>query len=123
MNKVHQKVSGRVAHMLEAAQNARADIGELGKKQFLTDGKTQRAVIESIVVIGEAANKIMGIDPTIAQSHPHLWQQLRDAYDMRIVLTHEYFRVDPLIVWNTVQNALPGIEKLLVEFAAEYADK
>jgi len=123
MNKVHQKVSGRVQHMLEAANNARSDIGDLDKAQFLTDGKTQRAVIESMVVIGEAANKIMGIDPAIAKSHPHLWQQLRDAYDMRIVLTHEYFRVDPLIVWNTVQNHLPEIEKLLVEFAAGYEDK
>jgi len=109
--------------MLEAANNARSDIGDLDKAQFLTDGKTQRAVIESMVVIGEAANKIMGIDPAIAKSHPHLWQQLRDAYDMRIVLTHEYFRVDPLIVWNTVQNHLPEIEKLLVEFAAGYEDK
>ena len=123
MNKVHQKVSGRVQHILEAANNARSDIGDLDKAQFLTDGKTQRAVIESMVVIGEAANKIMGIDPAIAKSHPHLWQQLRDAYDMRIVLTHEYFRVDPLIVWNTVQNHLPEIEKLLVEFAAGYEDK
>lgn len=123
MNRVHQKVSDRVQHMLEAAKNARSDIGDLGKEQFLTDGKTQRAVIESIVVIGEAANKIMEMDPTIAKSHPLLWQQLRDAYDMRIVLTHEYFRVDPLIVWNTVHNHLPGIEELLVKFAAEYADK
>lgn len=115
MNKAHQKVSGRVQHMLEAAQNARSDIGDLGKEQFLTDGKTQCAVIESIVVIGEAANKIMGMDPGIEKTHPHLWQQLRDVYDMRIVLTHEYFRVDPLIVRNTVQNNLPGIEKLLVD--------
>ena len=123
MNKVHQKVCGRVQHMLEAAQNARSDIGDLGKEQFLTDGKTQRAVIESIVVIGEAANKIMGMDPSIEKTHPPFWQQLRDVYDMRIVLTHEYFRVDPLIVWNTVQNNLPGIEKLLVEFAADYSDR
>ena len=123
MNKVHQKVCGRVQHMLEAAQNARSDIGDLGKEQFLIDGKTQRAVIESIVVIGEAANKIMGMDPSIEKTHPPFWQQLRDVYDMRIVLTHEYFRVDPLIVWNTVQNNLPGIEKLLVEFAADYSDR
>jgi uncharacterized protein with HEPN domain len=123
MNKVHQRVSGRIQHMLEAIKNARSDIGDIGKEQFVMDGKTQRAVIESIIVIGEAANKVMGMDPTIAKSAPHLWQQLRDAYDMRIVLTHEYFRVDPLIVWNTVQNHLPEIEKLLDEFSADCADK
>jgi uncharacterized protein with HEPN domain len=36
--------------MLEAIRNARSDIGDLGKEQFLADGKTQRAVIESIIL-------------------------------------------------------------------------
>lgn len=109
--------------MLEAARNAKADIGELSKEQFLVDGKTQRAVIESLIVMGEAAKKIMGLDPDIQQSDPTVWQQFRDVYDMRIVLTHEYFRVDPAIVWNTVQQNLPEIEQLLDEFVTQYANK
>jgi len=106
--------------MLDAINHVRLDIGDLGKEQFLVDGKTQRAVLESIIVIGEAANKVMGLDPSIGERNPVLWQHLRDAYDMRIVLTHEYFRVDAGIVWTTVENSLPKLEKLLVIFANEY---
>ena len=118
-----RRVPDRVRDMLEAIGNAHADIGDLGKEQFLADGKTQRAVIESIVVIGEAANQIMTLDPSIEQRNPVLWQQFRDAYGMRIVLTHEYFRVDAAVVWTTVKNNLPGLEKLLRDFSAGVDDE
>lgn len=113
------RVPDRIQHMLEAVNNIDQDIGSLTEAQFLADGKTQRAVIESIIVIGEAANRIMGIDPTIEQSNPEIWQQFRDAYEMRIVLTHEYFRVDPTIVWTTVKNHLPQLAQLLSRFCSD----
>ena len=112
-----RRVSDRIRHMLEAIHNVGSDIGALTQAQFLADGKTQRAVIESIMVIGEAANKIMGLDPSIEQRNLMLWQQFRDASDMRNLLTHEYFRVDPAIVWTTVKNHLPQLESLLRAFS------
>lgn len=33
--------------------------------------------------------------------------------DMRIVLTHEYFRIDAAIVWDTVNNDLPALDALV----------
>ncbi|HET6720849.1 MAG TPA: HepT-like ribonuclease domain-containing protein, partial [Rhodocyclaceae bacterium] len=66
------------------------------------------------------ANKIIQLDPAIEQSAPRLWQQFRDAYDMRSVLTHEYFRVDAAIVWTTVKTNLPILETQLLEFAAAF---
>jgi uncharacterized protein with HEPN domain len=102
--------------MLEAIGNVRADLGEISKTEFLTDGKTQRAVIESLIVIGEAANKITQIEPSIQQVAPVLWQHFRDAYDMRIILTHEYFRVDAGVVWTTIKNSLPLLEAQLIEY-------
>ena len=69
------------------------------------------------MVIGEAANKVMGLDPSIEQKNLMLWQQLRDASGMRNLLTHEYFRVDPAIVWTTVKNHLPQLEGLLKEIS------
>ncbi len=118
MSRNPRRVPDRVLDMLGAARNARPDIGDLGKDQILADGKTQRAVIESFIVIGEAANKIMGLDPSIEHRYPSLWQQFRDSYDMRIVLTHEYFRVEATILWTTVINHLPQLESL-TEFSAE----
>jgi uncharacterized protein with HEPN domain len=83
------------------------------KAQFLTDGKTQRAVIESIIVMGEAANSVMRLVPSLEQRKPEVWRHLRDAYDMRIVLTHEYFRVDAAVVWDTVHHDLPRFAQML----------
>jgi uncharacterized protein with HEPN domain len=97
----------------EAIGNIQADIGSLTKEHFLGDGKTQRAVVESLIVIGEAAKSVMRLDPSIEQRYPLFWQHLRDAYDMRIVLTHEYFRVDASVVWDTVQADLPQLTALL----------
>ncbi len=111
-----RRVSDRVGHMLEAIENIRADIGQLSQAQFLADGKTQRAVIESIVVLGEAASRVMQLMPSINESQPQLWQQFRDAADMRNLMTHEYFRVDASIVWTTVVRHLPELEAALTAF-------
>jgi uncharacterized protein with HEPN domain len=32
---------------------------------------------------------------------------------MRIILTHEYFRVDLSVVWDTIKNDLPKLPALL----------
>ncbi|QLQ25676.1 MAG: DUF86 domain-containing protein [Dechloromonas sp.] len=92
----------RIEDILEAIGNVRSDLGGMSQAEFLSDGKTQRAIIESLIVIGEAATKVMQINPAIQQEIPALWQQFRDASDMRNILTHEYFRVDAAIVWTTV---------------------
>lgn len=117
MRRNPRRVPDRIQDMLEAIDNARTDLGDLSKDRFLADGKTQRAVIESIIVIGEAANNVMRLDPSIEHRSPVVWQHLRDVYDMRIVLTHEYFRVDASILWTTVKNSLPELERLLVAFS------
>lgn len=113
MNKNSRRVLDRVQDIRESLANIKSDIGTLTKEQFLVDGKTQRAVIEGIIVVGEAANRVMHLDPALEQRNPDVWQHFRDAYDMRIVLTHEYFRVDVAVVWDTVISDLPKLQSLL----------
>lgn len=108
----------RLLDVREAIANTRNDLGVMTKEQFLADGKTQRAVIESIIVIGEAANNIMRLAPHIEQQAPDAWLHLKDAYDMRIILTHEYFRVDVSVVWDTIRSDLPKLEALLDQIPA-----
>jgi uncharacterized protein with HEPN domain len=113
MNKKSRRVPERLADMREALQNIKSDLGNLTKEQFLVDGKTQRAVIESIIVIGEAANNIMQLDPDIEHRHPETWKHFKDVYGMRIILTHEYFRVDASVVWDTIRHDLPEFSRSL----------
>lgn len=68
------RVPERIQDIREAIENARNDLGALTKEQSLADGKTQRAVIESIVVIGAAANNVMGLAPLIEQQYPDVPQ-------------------------------------------------
>ncbi len=107
------RVPERLQDIREAIGNARNDLGSLTKEQFQADGKTQRAVIVSLIIIGEAANHVMRLAPEMEQKVPEVWQHLKDVYDMRIILTHEYFRVDAAVVWDTVKNDLARLEALL----------
>lgn len=116
MKRNPRRLSERLQDILEAIDNVRSDIVGMDREAFLEDGKTQRAVIESIIVIGEAANRVTALAPAIKDDQPALWQHLRDAYDMRIILTHEYFRVDASIVWTTVHASLEELEAAVSEF-------
>lgn len=116
MNRDPRRSLDRAQDILDAIGNIRNDIGALSKDAFLLDGKTQRAVIESFIVVGEAANQLCDLQQSLEVSNPVLWAHLRDAYDMRNVLTHEYFRVDPGIVWETIQLEIPKLEQLLQRF-------
>ena len=116
MSRDPRRALDRARDILDAIANIQNDLGVLSKDAFLEDGKTQRAVIEGFIVVGEASNRLCDLRPDLEAVDPDLWSHLRDAYDMRNVLTHEYFRVDAGIVWETVQHELPVLEKMLRKF-------
>ncbi|PZD74924.1 hypothetical protein C1752_01050 [Acaryochloris thomasi RCC1774] len=74
-----------------------------------SDNKTlMKAVLYDFIVIGEAALNIPG--EVKAQNPAIPW---RIMSDMRNVMAHEYFRVEPEIVWDTIHSNLPGLVKPL----------
>ena len=69
---------------------------------FCNDRKTYSAVIREFEIIGEAVGNLID---ELKRNHPHVeWQDIKD---FRNLLIHEYFGVDPEIVWNIVQDDLP----------------
>ena len=46
-------------HMQQAAQDACSFVEGLDRANFLADKRTQQAVIMSLIIIGEAATKVM----------------------------------------------------------------
>ena len=61
----------------------------------------------SIVVIGEAATKLMNEFPEFVAAHPELsWRAMRA---MRNRVAHGYFEIDLDVVWDTTQVALPAL--------------
>lgn len=73
-------------------------------EQFVADRKTIDAVVRNFIVIGEASSHL---PEDFIQEHPDFpWREMRD---MRNIAVHEYFGVDNLIVWETLQNNLPPL--------------
>lgn len=118
MNRDPRRALDRALDILDAIENIQTDLGALSKEAFLGDGKTQRAVIEGFIVVGEASNRLCDLLPSLENESPELWTHLRDAYDMRIILTHEYFRVDAGIVWETILQEIPQLSMLVKALAS-----
>jgi len=66
-------------------------------------------VIRNFEIIGEASRNIDRNCPDFTAAHPDL--PLVNAYEMRNALAHGYFRVDLEILWKTLQNELPALQR------------
>jgi uncharacterized protein with HEPN domain len=98
-------------HMQQAATDACSFVEGLGKDDFLADKRTQQAVIMSLIIIGEAATKVMDAYAEFAEAHAEVpWRSMRG---MRNRIAHGYFEINLDVVWDTVQTALPELLRQL----------
>lgn len=94
-------------HILQAAQDACNFTRELSFTEFEKDKKTQQAAIMSLIIIGEAATKIMDKYEEFTDNNPQVkWRSMRG---LRNRMAHGYFDIYLLLVWDTVQIALPEL--------------
>ncbi|WP_280188443.1 DUF86 domain-containing protein [Delftia sp. PS-11] len=109
-------------HIQQAATDARSFVQGLLKDDFLADKRTQQAVIMSLIIIGEAATKVMDGYAEFTQAHAEVqWRSMRN---MRNRMAHGYFDINLDVVWETVQEWLPVLLRQLasVRQDAENAD-
>ena len=74
MTRKPRSLPERSRDMLEAISNIESDIGAMSKDGFLSGSKTQRAVINRLIVIGEAGNTIVQLDSSFLEANSALWQ-------------------------------------------------
>jgi uncharacterized protein with HEPN domain len=75
----------------------------------------------SLVIIGEAATKIMDNYPAFVDSHPEMpWRNIRG---MRNRIAHGYFDINLDVVWQTVQTSLPALLEQLAAARSDAGDK
>ena len=80
-------------YMRQAAADACCFVEGMSKDDFLEDKRTQQAVIMSLVIIGEAATKVMEGHPAFADAHKEIpWRSMRG---MRKRIADGYFRHQP----------------------------
>ena len=96
-------------HIQQAATDARSFVEGMAKDDFLADKRTQQAVIMSLIVIGEAATKVMDGYAEFTQAHAEVpWRNMRNR------MAHGYFDINLDVVWETVQEWLPALLKQLL---------
>lgn len=116
-----------LAHILEHAARIELYTRD-GREAFLTDHKTQDAVIRNFEVIGEAAKRIPA---SYREAHPSIPWRVMAAF--RDVLIHGYEGVDINKVWTTatadlpaaraaIAAILPPVEQLALELRRPAAD-
>ena len=97
-----------VAHMRQAIADAQSFTEGMAQPDFEQDKRTQQAVVMSLIVLGEAATKVMDKHPEFAAQHAEIpWHNMRG---MRNRIAHGYFDIDLRVVWDTLQTALPTLQ-------------
>lgn len=113
----HKHWAFRIEHILTAIQKIQTWIQGMDYTQFKADDKTVDAVLQNLLIIGEA---VRGIPDEIQRVHPEVpWALMRG---MRNVLVHEYERVRLDVVWKTLQDDVPPLKPALQKILAEIVE-
>ncbi len=74
-------------------------------EEFLDDRKTYSATLREYIVIGEAISKVSEI---LEKNYPdYPWRMIKD---FRNFIVHEYFGIDPRIVWDLTKLELAELK-------------
>lgn len=103
----------RVADMVDATEFVMAAVHGFTFEAFEADRLRRDAVRFNMMVIGEAAGTL---PVEVQQRYPQVpWQEMRG---MRNIIAHSYFSVSDTIIWDTVEQELPGFLTILNEILA-----
>src|ERR1700743_1231013 len=89
----------RLCHILDAIAEIESYTSNVLLKDFIGNSMMRFASIKQIEIIGEAANYVT--QTTKDRFSEIEWKQI---VGMRHILIHEYFGVDPSLVWQVIAN-------------------
>lgn len=90
----------------------------MSEEEFCKDVKTAYAVIHAFEIIGEATKRLPS---NIKEAYPGMpW---RSVAGMRDKLIHDYFGINLMVVWKTVSEDLPLLEKIIRRILADMNDE
>ena len=106
--KIGDKV--RLQHILDAIIEIETYSLNTDFSGFMKNSMMRFACIKQMEIIGEAGNHVS--DENKAKFTNIEWAQL---IGMRNVFVHEYFGVDPNLVWEIIKSDLPGLKEKIIE--------
>lgn len=102
------KDKGRIEHMLEMALALNAEKSKLSLEAIKNDTVVFYGLSKMLEIIGEAAYKL-----TIEFKSENTDLPWREITGMRHILVHGYFSVSPEVIWDVIENDIPGMIPIL----------
>ena len=100
--------------ILRAIESIEGFLNGVDFEKFSLDDKTFSAVVRKLEIIGEATKQI---SEELRKKYTQVpW---KDMAGMRDRLIHFYAGVDYKLVWQTVQNELPKVKKMVNQILKE----
>jgi len=100
--------------IVEAAEAIERFIAGLSKDKFVDDELHQSAVLQKLLIIGEAAVRLPA---SFKDQHPHIpWSEI---VGFRNIVIHVYFAINLDIVWETSTVDVPNLRNQVAEILAK----
>jgi uncharacterized protein with HEPN domain len=103
----------RIQDILDAVTSIEQRTVEMTFEQFAADQTIVKSVLYDFIIIGEASANI----PADFQSQ-YCQIPWRLMSDMRNIMAHEYFQVNLIYTWRTIQNNFPSLKLQLLDLLA-----
>jgi uncharacterized protein with HEPN domain len=100
-----------IEHILDCIRKIKEFSEGLSFKEFSKNELVQDAIIRNIEVIGEVSKKISTDTKQVNLDIP--WKEIAG---MRDKLIHDYLGVDNEVVWKTIQEDVPMLERQIKKF-------
>lgn len=113
MNRHPLRSRDYLLHMFEAVRRVQAYVAGKSEADFLSDSLLQDAVIRNLEVLGEASNNLLKALPEAASMFPAIPFAVMVATRNR--LSHGYFLINTLRVWEIVDRDLATLRTELEE--------
>jgi uncharacterized protein with HEPN domain len=104
--------------IVEHARLVHGRIQKITRAEFDADIVVQMGIVHLLQIIGEAASKVS--EPTRAKFPQVPWNRI---VGMRHRIVHEYFRVDPDLIWRTASDHVPPLLVALEPIIGPIIDK
>jgi uncharacterized protein with HEPN domain len=100
--------------IIEAADAIQRFLVDVGQNTFLRDELLQSAVLQKLMIIGEAASRL---SKEFCDKHPEIeWE---DIIGFRNIAVHAYFAVEWSIVWVAATQEAPELKRKITDILAK----
>ncbi|MGD9492641.1 MAG: DUF86 domain-containing protein [Bacteroidales bacterium] len=107
MKKSKESYKFRLEHIVDAINNIEIISKDLSRDEFVSDLTASSAVCYQFLIIGEA---VASLPAEITDLYKYSWYKPRSS---RNFLSHGYFGVDRIMVFDTIKKDLPELRKLI----------